>query len=250
MGLLAAVVLITILSPITEPARRRMPADEAKLVNEDSMLNTESGEKSTPEPESRPKKPCPSICVLMMGIHGSGKGTQAKRLIEEYELEHLSAGDIIRRERKMQTPMGQKIDKVYAEAEKTGEKYSAGPIITEMVLGCLEELVIRKQGFILDGFPRTMDQAVALTDFFERVGIPVIKVELKLTREQAEARIKDRNRSDDNNDQRRQERLNNFFEIQEPMMEKYFEDRYVIDATGSIVEVSEAMKSLVAKHSE
>ena len=94
--------------------------------------------------------------IVLLGAPGAGKGTQAKRLAADYGLAHISTGDILRAAVKNQTELGKKA-KSYMDA---GEL-----VPDDLVIDMVKERLAEedaKQGFILDGFPRTTTQAVAL----------------------------------------------------------------------------------------
>ncbi len=94
--------------------------------------------------------------IILLGPPGAGKGTQAKIMAQELRLSHISTGDILRREVKGATPLGQEA-KGYMEAGRL----VPDTLVTEMVKKRLGEPDVEK-GFILDGFPRTAAQAKAL----------------------------------------------------------------------------------------
>lgn len=94
--------------------------------------------------------------IVLLGAPGAGKGTQAAKLVEKYGYAHISTGDMLRAAVKNQTPLG-------LEAKKF---IDAGDLVPdEVVIGLVKERLQdedTKAGFILDGFPRTSTQAVAL----------------------------------------------------------------------------------------
>jgi adenylate kinase len=95
--------------------------------------------------------------IVLLGKPGSGKGTQAALLSERYSVEHLSTGDVFRAAIKHETPIGEEV-KVYMD---TGEL-----VPDEIVIRVVEQYFAEggpmEDGFILDGFPRTLVQAEAL----------------------------------------------------------------------------------------
>ncbi len=95
--------------------------------------------------------------VILLGPPGAGKGTQANRIVEESGLKHLSTGDILRDEVSRETELG-KTAKGYMDR---GELVPDGLII-DMIRGRIEAA---DDGFLLDGFPRTIAQAEALAEF-------------------------------------------------------------------------------------
>lgn len=135
--------------------------------------------------------------LVIFGAPGSGKGTQSEILIEQYGLDHISTGDILRGEIKAGSELG-KAAKGYIDA---GQLVPDGLIIDmiEKVLGERKP----KKGVILDGFPRTVAQAEALDALFAKLGTRVHAV-LDLQVEEAELidrllkRGQESGRSDDN----------------------------------------------------
>ncbi|RLA91490.1 MAG: adenylate kinase [Deltaproteobacteria bacterium] len=94
--------------------------------------------------------------LILLGPPGSGKGTQAKMLVEKYDIPQISTGDILRAAVKEGSPMGLKA-KEYMDKGKL--------VPDDVVIGIIEERLKKddcKKGFILDGFPRTLAQAEAL----------------------------------------------------------------------------------------
>ncbi len=94
--------------------------------------------------------------IVLFGPPGSGKGTQSEKLIEKYSLIHLSTGDLLRKEMKAGTPLGN-------EAKSLIEKGQLVP--DEVVVGMISSALDanpQAKGFLFDGFPRTIAQAEAL----------------------------------------------------------------------------------------
>ena len=94
--------------------------------------------------------------LIITGLPGAGKGTQAERIIEKYEIPHISTGDMFRSAIKNETQLG-------LEAKSFMDKGELVP--DEVTNGIVKERLQEedtKNGFLLDGFPRTMDQADAL----------------------------------------------------------------------------------------
>ena len=105
--------------------------------------------------------------ILFLGPPGSGKGTQAKRLAETRGLVHLSTGDIFREEIQSQSELGQRI-KNYVDSGKL----VPDDLVSEVVFETVRK---RKggKGFLLDGYPRTVDQAKAFDSFSDQEKIAV-----------------------------------------------------------------------------
>jgi len=95
--------------------------------------------------------------IVLLGPPGAGKGTQARRLVEERDMIQLSTGDMLREARSSGTEMGKRVAAIM----------DSGELVTdEIVIGLIEDRLNgdRKGGFIFDGFPRTLAQADALGD--------------------------------------------------------------------------------------
>jgi adenylate kinase len=95
--------------------------------------------------------------VVLLGAPGAGKGTQCKGLVERYNLLHLSSGDILRQERAAGTELGRK-----AQHYMDSGALVPDDVIIEMMAEAIERAPAA--GFILDGFPRTVNQAAALDE--------------------------------------------------------------------------------------
>lgn len=101
--------------------------------------------------------------IILLGPPGAGKGTQARRLVEERDMVQLSTGDMLREAKSSGTELGRKV----------AEVMERGALVTdEIVIGLIEEkLAAGGRGFIFDGFPRTLKQADALGDLLARKGL-------------------------------------------------------------------------------
>jgi adenylate kinase len=105
--------------------------------------------------------------LVLFGPPGSGKGTQSEKLIEKYQLVHLSTGDILRGEITAKTPLG-------LEAKKKMDKGELVP--DEVVIGMISNKLDQNagvKGFIFDGFPRTTAQAEALDKLLKEKGTAI-----------------------------------------------------------------------------
>ena len=100
--------------------------------------------------------------LILLGPPGSGKGTQAQRLIHRHGIVQLSTGEMLRAAVAAQTPVGLKAKDVMA---------SGGLVPDEIVIGIISDRLDQpdmKNGFILDGFPRTVPQAAALDELLKK----------------------------------------------------------------------------------
>jgi adenylate kinase len=92
--------------------------------------------------------------ILLLGAPGAGKGTQSKRLADEYEIDHITTGDALRANKDMETEYG-----TPREYMESGELVP-DPVVNEIVEAALADA----DGFVLDGYPRNLDQAEYLSD--------------------------------------------------------------------------------------
>ena len=102
--------------------------------------------------------------IIMLGAPGAGKGTQAIQLADKYQIPHISTGDIFRANIKQGTELGKKAKSYMDQGLLVPDE-----LVCELVVDRLAKDDCAK-GFILDGFPRTIPQAEALTEALERTG--------------------------------------------------------------------------------
>ncbi len=110
--------------------------------------------------------------IVLMGAPGSGKGTQAQRLVKQFGIPQISTGDILRKHRNEGTELGKRADAIMA----------AGKLVDDAtMLDIIRDRVAQpdaQAGFILDGFPRTQAQAEGLTTLMRELGTPIDAVVL------------------------------------------------------------------------
>ncbi len=106
--------------------------------------------------------------IVLLGAPGAGKGTQCKRIVGEYDLLHLSSGDILRQERAEGTELGKKAQSFMD---------SGGLVPDELIVAMMAGAVSKapESGYVLDGFPRTVNQAEelgkSLADLGQRIDV-------------------------------------------------------------------------------
>ncbi len=187
--------------------------------------------------------------IILMGPPGAGKGTQARFLVERYSIPQLSTGDILRSAIEAKTPTGLQAKHIMARGDLVPD---------EVVCGIVAERLddkAAKNGFVLDGFPRTIAQAEALDEIMEQKGISLDAViSLEVEPEALIERIKTRavesggGRADDNVEVLRN-RLDVYHELTKPLLAYY--ERHgnlkTIDGMASIDEVSAAIARALEK---
>jgi adenylate kinase len=135
-----------------------------------------------------------SYNTLLLGIQGSGKGTQAKRIAAAYGIPHVATGDILRAAIAERTPLGRQVEGILARGDLVPDE--------TMVELIREQLAGVNDGFVLDGFPRTMAQAEALNEMLADIGRPLdivfeLQVPDHVARERMAKRAVEEGRVDD-----------------------------------------------------
>ncbi|MDT4926308.1 MAG: adenylate kinase [Pseudonocardiales bacterium] len=157
--------------------------------------------------------------VLLIGPPGSGKGTQGERLAERLGLEHLAAGDLLRAEVQDQTPLGRRV----ADLMQRGDLVPDAVIISLLMPRVLA--ASEANGYLLDGFPRSVEQAVEARKLADLAGAgPDAVIYLDAPREELVRRILARaeveGRADDNPETVKN-RLRIFDEATHPLVDYY-----------------------------
>ena len=122
--------------------------------------------------------------LVIFGPPGAGKGTQSQKLIDKYQLVHVSTGDIFRAHIQNQTALGQQVSQIIAD----------GNLVPDSVtIAMLEEEVKKNpdaKGFIFDGFPRTVAQAEALDAFLTGINSSIsVVIALDVNEDELKTRI-------------------------------------------------------------
>jgi adenylate kinase len=159
------------------------------------------------------------VNILLLGPQGSGKGTQAKRLAEEYGLVHIATGDILRGAMEEGSDLGDRVREYYERGELAPDDLMIELIRKRLSANGASE------GFILDGFPRNMAQAEALDTMLRDIGKPLdVVFELQLSDEECLKRMQKRaaeeGRTDDTPEAMRK-RLEIYHAETEPLVEYY-----------------------------
>jgi adenylate kinase len=179
------------------------------------------------------------MILILFGPPGAGKGTQAEKLVANFNLTQLSTGDMLREALRKGTQLGKKAKAVMDRGELVSDD-----IILEMIREKLE--CQGKKGFIFDGFPRNLEQARALDNMLDKLELNidlvieiVVKDEVLIGRIENRARETKNSRSDDNQEVLKK-RLNIYHKSTE-MIKPYYLDKgklVKIDGMKSIEEVN------------
>lgn len=183
--------------------------------------------------------------LVLFGPPGAGKGTQSQKLIDHYQLVHISTGDLFRAHIGNQTELGQRVSKLIADGELVPD------FIT---IAMLEEEISKNpdaKGFIFDGFPRTVAQAEALDQFLTSKNSSITGVvALDVTEEELTGRIAKRkaisNRADDDAEKLKK-RIEEYFSKTVHVLPYYEQQGKLtkINGVGEIDTIFSAVKNVV-----
>jgi adenylate kinase len=133
--------------------------------------------------------------LILLGAPGAGKGTQALELADDLNIPHISTGELLRKEIQNSTPVGLQVT----------EYMNAGELVPDSIMIHILEDRLHdpdcQDGFILDGFPRTLSQAMYLKTLLERLNTPIdAVVSIEVPQQKIVARLSGRKRCDDTPD--------------------------------------------------
>ena len=166
--------------------------------------------------------------LLLIGAPGAGKGTQAERLAERFHIAHISSGDLLRQHVKDQTSIGETI-KTYVDA---------GDLVPDaVVMDMLRKPVVAAAeagGYVLDGFPRTVDQAKSAFETARALGVEVqAAVHLDVPDEELIRRLLARNRGSDDSEEVIAHRLQVYRENTIPLLDYYASREWMFTVDGA-----------------
>jgi adenylate kinase len=177
--------------------------------------------------------------VVLLGAPGAGKGTQAEKLAEKLQIPHLSTGELFRHNISTGTKLG-------LEAKRY---LDAGDLVpSELTNELVDDRLTEPDtadGFILDGYPRSVPQAQALHDMLERRGTQLdAVVEFRVPEDELLERLRSRGRADDT-DEVILNRMNVYRDETAPLLEYYRSELKTVDAVGTVDEVfARALRAL------
>jgi adenylate kinase len=173
--------------------------------------------------------------IVLFGPPGSGKGTQASKLVEKYNLLHISTGDLFRYEMGNDTPLGLKAKEYMSKGELVPD---------EVTIGMLKNKVNSSpnvDGFIFDGFPRTIPQAESLDELMKELGTEIsAMIALQVNDDELLQRLLKRGATSGRVDDTNPEIINNRIMVYNretaPVLEYYAKQNktHIIDGIGTI----------------
>ncbi len=187
------------------------------------------------------------VNLILFGPPGSGKGTQAAKLGEKYDLLHISTGDLFRYEMGNDTPLGKQAKSYIEKGELVPDEVTVGMLRNKV------EANLDVPGFIFDGFPRNITQSRALDELMQEKGAEISSLlMLEVPDEEIIKRILERGktsgRTDDLDEHIIQNRIDVYKSETSPVFDYYQEQGKAekIDGVGSIEEIFERLCSRIA----
>jgi adenylate kinase len=184
--------------------------------------------------------------LVLFGPPGAGKGTQSQHLVEHYNLIHISTGDLLRAERKAETPLGKKAEEYMTKGNLVPD---------EVVIGMIESKLKENagaKGIIFDGFPRTTKQAEALDNLLtsHKVGINAV-LSLHVDEEELVKRLLERGKTSGRVDDQKEDLIRNRVQVyrnETEVVADYYKKQdklHIIEGVGEISEITAAIRGAV-----
>jgi adenylate kinase len=156
------------------------------------------------------------VRILILGPQGSGKGTQAKKLAEAYDVPHVATGDILRAAVADGSELGAQVRPILERGDLVPD---------DLMVDLIRERLADEEGFVLDGYPRTTAQAEALDAMLDEIGKPLdavilLQVSDEVATQRLRARALAEGRADDSPEAIRN-RLRLYHELTELVVERY-----------------------------
>lgn len=169
--------------------------------------------------------------VILCGAPGSGKGTQSDFIVKKYGLQHLSTGDVLRAEIKSGSTLGKEIDAIISKGELVPDAK-----MIDLIDNFIENLPKDSKGVIFDGFPRTVEQAKALTTLLKKHDMNAVMLDMFVEEEEIIQRLLNRGktsgRADDNYDTIKQ-RLQVYKDVTKPVATYYLHNNNYFAINGN-----------------
>ena len=182
--------------------------------------------------------------IVLFGPPGAGKGTQAKLICEKYLLNHLSTGDLLRKESSKETSLGIQIKNTINDG-----KLVSNETTIELIKQFIDENKNNKKGFLFDGFPRNKKQAELLDHLMVSINEKILCVILLNVNEDVlKERIMNRSTTEgryDDNLETLSKRLYTYSSETEPLIEYYSSQNLVrkVLGTGAISDINQGISS-------
>ena len=183
--------------------------------------------------------------IVLFGPPGAGKGTQSEKILKKYNLVHLSTGDLFRLHLNNETSLG-------LEAKKYMNR---GYLVPDQIVISMVEDKINKSsnviGFVFDGFPRTINQAIALDNMLKKNNIPIKQmIALKVDENELIKRIKNRAKTSGREDDKSIDKINNRIQVyneETKPVANYYKKHNKYSEVDGIGEINEIFVKLCSK---
>lgn len=171
------------------------------------------------------------INLILFGPPGSGKGTQAAKLVDKYNLLHISTGDLFRYEMGNDTPLGQEAKSYIQKGELVPDSVTIGMLHNKVVANPEVE------GYIFDGFPRTVAQAEALDALMKEMETSISKlILLSVDDNEIVTRLLERGKTSGRSDDQKEDTIRNRIKIfkneTSPVFDYYAEQEKAVQVEG------------------
>ena len=184
--------------------------------------------------------------IILFGKPGSGKGTQDEFIKEKYKLVHISTGDLFRQNIKNQTELGKLAQRYMNNGDLVPDTVTIGMLKSEV------ESNIDANGFLFDGFPRTVDQAVSLDKFLDKKKLRIdLTIAIEVKEEILTERILNRGLTSGRKDDQDKIKIKNRFDeynSKTSLLEDYYKNQNkfkIIDGYGNIEEITKRLYSQI-----
>jgi adenylate kinase len=181
--------------------------------------------------------------ILILGPQGSGKGTQAKRIAASRGIAHVATGEMLREAMAAGTPLGLQVKPIYDRGDLVPD---------DLMIDLIRERLEGEDGYVLDGFPRTLPQAEALDAMLAEIGKPLdavilLQVSDDLATGRLHARAAAEGRADDS-PEAICNRLRLYHELTEPVVERYRAEGTLVavDGAGTVADVATDIEDALA----
>lgn len=188
------------------------------------------------------------INIVLFGKPGAGKGTQAEFLKGKYNLTHISTGDVFRYNIKNETPLGKEAQNYINNGELVPDSLTIKMLQDEV------EKNADSNGFLFDGFPRTIAQADALDEFLATKNWNVtatiaLEADDEILVQRLLERGKTSGRADDQDEEKIRNRYQEYNEKTAPLIEYYQGQNkfYAVNGIGSIAEITERLSKVITQ---
>ncbi len=186
--------------------------------------------------------------IVIFGPPGAGKGTQSEKIIDKYNVVHISTGDLFRWHTKNDTPLGLKVKEIMNSGELVSD---------DITIAMLREEVEKNPqagGFLFDGFPRTVPQAEALDELMKSLGTEIhAVVELDVTEQEVRSRIAKRKELEgrvDDADDKLERRIQEYFNKTVHVLPFYKGQNRLstVNGIGDIDTIFQSITAVLDKH--